>query len=198
MASDPRFTSRKVTRVRPSSVICWSERARSCRSAISSTRDTRVAWGATARGSLLSLRSISGMTLFSIAGMCTFIIQSVQSSDSGFQGSFRLSSSEARAYAARVFEQSKGPLCFAAKGSKSRWISAIFADRLDRSSSAFAAGASAGTAPRRNDARPRAAPAIASGPTRSKRARSTKLGSIRACSASVSGLPVPRWKNLRL
>lgn len=145
-------------------------------------------------------RSISGITRFSIAGMWTFIIQSRQSMASGAQRSFFLSASDARANAARVFEQSKGPLSSDANGSKSRWISAIFCVRFDASSRAFAAGASAGIAPRTKDASPLAALAIAGGPTRSNRARPTKLGSMRAARAARSGFPPspPRWKNLRL
>ena len=62
------------------------------------------------------------MTRFSIAGMWTFIIQSIQSIASGPQRSRACSMLAARAKAARVFEQSKGPLRLRAKGSKRRWI----------------------------------------------------------------------------
>ena len=172
MASAPRFRSRKVVLVSPSSVTCWSASARSWRSAISSSIETIVACGVSGFGSLYTRRSISGMTRFSMAGMWTFIIQSSQSIDSGDQASLRLSSSDARAYAARVFEQSKGPLSRELKGSKSLWISAIFAERFAALSSALATGAREGAALRIRAAIPRAALAMAGGPTSANRALS--------------------------
>ena len=141
-----------------------------------------------------SLRSISGRTRFSIAGMWTFIIQSAQSMVSGAQGSRALSASSRRAKAARVLEQSKGPLMRAVNGSKSPWISAIFASPRAMPSSALAAGASAGPVFFTSDASSRVARAMAGDPVFWKRARVTKVGSKRDWSALTSGLPFPlRW-----
>ncbi len=134
------------------------------------------------------------MIRVSMAGMCTFIIQSAQSSDSGAQGNFFLSSSVARANAARVFEQSYGPFILELKGSNRRRISAILDSRRATSSSALAVEPKAGEVFFISDATPRAMAATAGGPVRSKRPRPTKLGSTCAWSASRSGLLLPlRW-----
>ncbi len=70
------FTSANVTRLNPSASRWPSATASPCRSAIASTRCTSV--GCERRGfvSRRTFLSISGITRFSKAGSCTFIIQS--------------------------------------------------------------------------------------------------------------------------
>ena len=67
--------------------------------------------------SRFSFFSISGRIHFSTPGRCPSRLQNAQSIDSGAHGSFFLSSSDRRANAARVFEQSNGPITVEVNGS---------------------------------------------------------------------------------